>query len=160
MAFKMGFDPSAGGKTAPNGIYTLALKGFRPKMNKNQDGANFNAQMEVQENPEYDGVKVYETLSSKAGFTQLDFSHAFGLEIEDLGNGQYAIPGNWDGDPEKFKEDDPSTWVYEGPLVGRTAKVELAIDTYMGKENSKVKQYICAIEGCKDKHSTDLLRKK
>lgn len=167
MAFSMAFDKDSlsGGKVIPAGIYTVRLNGFKPRLNKNKDSVNFNAQMEVINHPEFDKSRLFETLSAKAGFTQWDFAHAFGLELEDQGNGQYALPGTWDGDPSSFKEDDPSTWKYDGPLVGRDAQVEVAIDTYEGKENNKIKKYICAVPDCAtrfpdNKHSQDLLKRK
>lgn len=163
MAFQMGVDSLSGFKVIPPGIYTIRLNGFKPKFNKNKDGVNFNAQMEVINHPEHDGAKLFETLSSKAGFMQMEFAHGFGLPMEDTGNGQYVIPGNWDGDPATFKEADPTTWKYDGPLLGRTAQVEVAVDTYEGKENNKIKQYIWPegfIPPYEATHNTDLLRKK
>lgn len=166
MAFQMGFDKdSLLQKVIPGGLYTLRLTGFKPRLNKNKDGINFNPQMEVINNPEYDKTKIFDSLSSKAGFTQWDFVHAFGLELEDQGNGNYVIPGTWDGDPAAFKETDPSTWKYDGPLIGRDASVELAIDTYEGKQNNKIRRYICAVLDCAtkfpdNKHIMDMLRKK
>lgn len=167
MAFKMSFDKDSlnGGKVIPAGLYDVRLTGFKPRKNKAGDSVNFNAQMEVINHPEFDKTKVFETLSAKAGFTQWDFCHAFGLELEDQGNGQYVLPGVWDGDLAKFNENDPSTWVYDGPLVGRDGKIELAIDTYEGKENNKVRRYICAVADCaskfpENKHSQDLLKRK
>jgi hypothetical protein len=166
MAFQMGFDKdSLQQKVIPPGIYEVRLEGFTPKLNKNKDSVNFNARMVVINNPEYDKAKLFETLSAKAGFTQWDFAHAFGLELVDQGNGQYVLPGTWDGDLAAFKPTDPSTWKYEGPLTGRTAKVEVAVDTYEGKQNNKIKRYICSVQDCEtrfpdNKHSTDLLRKK
>lgn len=166
MAFKMGFDKdSLTGKTAPNGIYTVRLSGFRPALSKNKDSVNFNPQLKIINHPEHDNIKVWETLNSKAGFTQWDFAHAFGVELEDQGNGQYTLPVTWDGDPLKFKEDDPSTWVANSVLIGRDAQVELAIDTFEGKQSMKPRRYICAIDNCEtrfpeNKHSTDLLRNK
>jgi hypothetical protein len=166
MAFAMAFDKdSLSGKVIPPGLYKVRLNGFKPRQNKNKDSVNFNAQMKVIDHPEFDGVPLYETLSAKSGFTQWDFAHAFGLELEDQGNGQYALPGTWDGDLAGFKEHDPSTWKYDGPLLGRDAQVEVAVDTYEGKENNKIKRYICAVPDCAtkfpdNKHSSDLLKKK
>lgn len=166
MAFKMGLDAAdlQGGKAIPPGIYELRVAGFKPKKSKAGDSVNFNAQMEVVNHPEFDGTKIYETLSAKAGFTQYDFAHCFGIDLEDMGNGQYCLPGTWDGDLAAFKEDDPSTWKYDGPLIGRTGQAELAISNYLGKDSSKVKRYICAVPDCEtlhpdQKHSTDLLKK-
>jgi len=166
MAFKMGFDKeSLTGKTVTPGLYTVRLTGFKPKKNKDGDSVNFNAQMKIINHPEYDGTPLYETLSAKAGFTQWDFAHGFGLQLEDLGNGQYVLPGTWDKDIAKFKETDPLTWVYDGPLIGRDAQVEIANDTWDGKINNKIKRYICAVPDCDslfpdNKHSQDLLKRK
>lgn len=169
MAFKMGFDKdSLTGKQVLPGLYTVRLMGFKPKKNNNGDSVNFNAQMKIINHPEYDGTPLYETLSAKAGFTQWDFAHAFGMELEDLGNGQYVLPGTWDKDLAKFKEDDPSTWVYDGPLLGRDAQVEVANDPNFRdstKLDNKIKRYICAVDQCDvkfpdNKHSQDLLKRK
>lgn len=164
MAFQMKVESlSGGGKILPAGIYEVRVAGFKPKWNKNKDGVNFNAQMEVINNPDYDGQKLFETLSSKAGFMQAEFSHAFGMAMEDLGNGQYVIPGVWDADPAAFKEDDPSTWKYDGPLMGRTGKIEVAPRTYEGKEQNGIRQYFCALPPAECaaqgvRHNTDLLK--
>lgn len=164
MAFKMGIDMSQPDMPKP-GLVSVRLYGFKPKKSKAGDSVNFNAQMKIINHPENDGYPLYETLSAKAGFTMWDFAHGFGLELEDMGNGQYSIPGVWDGDLVKFKEDDPTTWVYEGPLVGRDAQVEIAPDTYEGKTSMKIKRYICTVPDCDtrfpdNKHSTDLLKRK
>ena len=53
------------------------------------------------------------------------------------------LPGDWDGEPEK-----PETWVYKGPLLGQIAEVEVAVDSYNGKENNKVSRYICRVPQC------------
>ncbi|HEY1646302.1 MAG TPA: hypothetical protein VGF75_08165 [Candidatus Saccharimonadales bacterium] len=166
MAFKMQVD-SLSYKVIPAGIYEMKFAGFKPKWSKNKDSVNFNAIYEVINNPEYDGSKIFESMSSKAGFIQTECTHCFGIPMEDLGNGSYALPGVWDGKPESFKEDDPTSWVYEGPLTGRTGKMEIAIDSYEGRENNKVRQYFCALTDAecatqygKDKHKKDLLAKK
>jgi hypothetical protein len=160
MAFKMAIDITSGGKLIPAGIYTVRLFGFKPKFSKNKDSVNFNPMMKIINHPEHDGVTLFDSLNTRAGFIQNDFSHMLGMECEDLGNGQFCIPGNWDGDVTKFKEDDPSTWKYDGPLLGRDGQVEVGVDTYEGKESNKIRRYICAVEGCTMKHSEDLLRKK
>ncbi len=160
MAFQMEVESLSGFKIAPPGLYEVILKGFRPRLTKNKDSVTFNAQMEIINHPDYDGTKVFEMIPAKAGFIQCEFSHAFGVEMEDRGNGNYAFPGIWDGDLSKFKADDPSTWVYDGPLIGRTAQVEIAVDTYDGKESNRVKRYMCALPNCDYKHSSDLMRKK
>lgn len=169
MAFQMSFDKdSLLQKVIPAGLYDVRLLSFKPELNKNKDGINFKPRMVVINNPEYDKTSVFDTLSSKAGFTQWDFVHAFGLELEEIGNGNYVIPGTWDGDPATFKETDPSTWKYDGPLIGRDAKLELAIEPSFNdsaKMVNKIRRYICAVPDCAtkfpdNKHIMDMLRKK
>lgn len=165
MAFQMQVE-SLAYKVIPAGIYEFKLAGFKPKWSKNKDSINFNAILEIINNPEYDGTKIFEGCNSKAGFIQVEVVHALGLLMQDLGNGNYVMPGVWDGKPETFKEDDPTSWVYEGPLVGRTGKFEVAVEPYLGNDTNKVRQYFCALSDVecalqfgKDKHKKDLLAK-
>lgn len=166
MAFQMRVE-SLEFKKVPPGIYEVKFLGFKPKWSKNKDSVNFNPSYEVINSPEHDGTKVFDSINSKAGFLQAEMCHCFGLNMEDAGNGSFVIPGIWDGDAAAFKEDDPTTWKYEGPLTGRTGKIEVGLSTYEGKEQSKVRQYIWAISGAEitdgltdDKHIKDLLAKK
>lgn len=163
MAFQMKVDTIAP-KRIPPGIYEVRLNGFKPKLSNDKGSVNFNAQMEIINNPEYDGSKIFEGLNSKAGFVQADFTHSFGYQMEDAGNGTYNMPGFWDGDPATFNSDDPSTWKYEGPLLNRIAKVELGTKTWNGQEQIAIKRYFCALpeNECKAqgvRHSENLLKK-
>jgi len=147
MAFQMKVSNSKieGQEVIPPQVYELKLVAFNPKQSKNGGSVNLNPILEVVSPVEY------------------AFCHAFGLPMETDGNDSW-LPGQWDGDPTKFKEDDASTWVYKGPLVGRTAKVEVAVDNYNGRDNNKVRRYFCAVPDCatkfpKIRHSEDLLKK-
>jgi hypothetical protein len=165
MAFQMKVSNSKieGQEVIPPQVYELKLVAFNPKQSKNGGSVNLNPVLEVVSPVEYAGRKVFDTLNTGGAWTYPDFCHAFGLPMETDGNDSW-LPGQWDGDTAKFKEDDASTWVYKGPLVGRTAKVEVAVDNYNGRDNNKVRRYFCAVPDCttkfpKIRHSEDLLKK-
>lgn len=160
MAPKMGVDPEKlkAPKPVPgNQWYKLKFKGFRPKMSKNKDGVNFNAELEVVEHtPETNGSKVYMVLSTKFERALLDFCHGLGFPM----NADGTFPGNFEfdkNDPENVEKAQ-----YKGPLLGRTMKAELVVTTYQGNEKNEVKQISCAIDGCATKfpdikHLTNLV---
>lgn len=165
MAFKMKVsnDKLEGMDVVPAGQYDIKLVAFNPKPSKKGDSVNLNAIMEITNHPEFAGRKVFDTLNSGGSFTWPDFVHCFGLPMEVIDADNSTIPGDWDGDPAKFKEDDYTTWKYKGPLVGRSGKAEIAVDNYNGKDNNKIRRYFCAVQGCEQKfpkirHQTDLLR--
>jgi hypothetical protein len=134
----------------PPGEYQVKLVSFRPELSKKGDSTNLNALMVVVGHPEFANRKLFDTLNSGGAFTWPDFVHCFGLPMETDGANSW-IPGSWDGDPAKFKEDDPKTWVYKGPLVGRTGKVAVVVDSYNGKDNNKIDRYFCAVPDCATK---------
>ena len=157
MGFKFAVSNEAleGRKPVPAGIYTIRLVKFAPKKSKNGDSVNLNPQMDIQNPPAgLEKAMVFDNLNDKGAWTWPDFVHAFGLEMESE-NGQSNIPGNWDG-----VEADPKTWKYSGPLLGRTAQVEIAIDSTYDPNNptNKIRKYICAVPNCTHKHSNDLLK--
>lgn len=153
-----------GAEVFPPGEYMIKLVSFKPAKSKDGNSVNLNALMEVVNHPEYAGRKLYDSLNTPGGaFTQPDFVHCFGLPMETDGTTSW-IPGEFDGDKVKFVEADPSTWVYKGPLVGRTGKVEVAVDNYNGRDNNKIRRYFCAVPDCatkfpKIRHSSDLLKR-
>jgi hypothetical protein len=155
MGFKMKAEVAPPQELIPPGIVEVKLTGFKPAYSKAGTSVNINPVLEVVNSPDHFGARIFENLNTGAGFVIKDFCHAFGLKEEDLGNGQISIPGEFDGDEAK-----PETWKYSGPLVGRTAQVELAQDEYQGKISNKIRKYICAVPGCTEKHSDDLLKKK
>jgi hypothetical protein len=165
MAFtmKVSNEKIEGQEVIPPQIYELKLVAFKPKLSKSGTSTNLNPIMEVVSPVEYAGRKIFDNLNTSAAWTYPDFCHAFGLPMETDGKDSW-LPGTWDGDGSKFKEDDPTTWAYKGPLVGRTAKVEVAVDNYNGKDGNKVRRYFCAVADCQTKfpkirHSEDLLKR-
>lgn len=141
-------------------IYDLKFVGFQPKFVKGRtDAVNYRGQFEVINNPNYINRKIFDNLNSGAEWIIQDFCHGLGLPLEKLPDGSLTIPGTFNG-----PEDKPEEWKYVGPLVGRTCKVVLGIESYNGKDNNKIKQYICAVTNCATtfpeiRHSTNLLAK-
>ena len=168
MAFQMkqSKEQIEGKEVAPNGIYTLKLVGFKPKKSKEDPAnplkprtVNLNARMEIVDNPEQEKKVVYELLNEKS-FMFADFCHAFGLPMETDGE-SYWLPGEWDSAPD-FDADNPETWKYDGPLLGRTCQAEIAVSSFNNRENNKVRKYFCAVDDCATKfpeirHSENLL---
>lgn len=161
MPFNMNFSKeslSGGGGPLPEGWYQLMFRSFKPEATKNKDSVNLNAQFEIVNNPEYDGRRIFETLSLKFPPAIQDFVHACGLQMEPVpGSEEATIPGAFKGmdtDP-----DEPSKWEYLGPLTNKIFEAEIADREYQGKKSSKIKQYKCAVTGCNERHITNLLRK-
>lgn len=167
MAFRMGVSKESveGREVVPPGIYDVRFVGFSPKWSKEKEGkeksVNLNAKYEIIGNPDLVNRFIFDTLNQNA-FYMADVAHAFGVEMEQEGE-QYYLPGTWDSDPG-FKEDNPETWKYRGPLLGQTGKIEVAVDTYNNRQNNKVQQYLCRIENCAEKfpqirHNSNLIKK-
>src|SRR3990172_3539678 len=122
----------------PAGIYEFRFEGFKPKTSKNGDSMNLNPSLAVINNPEFDGSQgkkryIFGSMNSKADWILNDFLHSLGFE---LGTGG-EFPGNFD-----------DNWVYTGPLIGATGKLEVTVEPYMGKLQNKVKQYFCKVDNC------------
>lgn len=163
FSMKVSNEKLEGQDVVPSGIYEVKLVKFTPKVSKNGDTYNLNPMMEVTNHPELSGRKIFDTLNSNGAWTWPDFVHAFGLPMETDGTESW-MPGTWDKDKAKYVEGDPNTWTYNGPLVGRTAKVEIAVDNYNGRDNNKIRRYFCAVADCatkfpKIRHIEDLLKK-
>ena len=158
-------------KIVDEGLYTVEITGFKPKKSKSSDSVNLNPQMEIvalgdgspaPKKEDGKNIPVFYNLNTSADFAMNDFCHCFGLPMEDCGGGNMTIPGTFDG-PDGVENADK--WVYKGPLLHRKGVVMLVKDTYNGKENNKVKYFVCAIKDChqkypKVKHSTDLTKSK
>lgn len=165
MGFQMGYskDQLSGASPVPAGPYTLQFKQFRPKASKDKESWSLNAELEIVGNAEYDGRKVFASLNSKAPWIQQDFLHAAGLDWEVVQDSNVGtekecktLPGifeNADTDPEH-----PENWKYLGPLTNKTMQVEVAETEYQGKKRNEIRQYICAVPGCTEKHSTNLIK--
>ena len=173
MAFDMNFNKEqlSGAPPLPAGTYSLQFKGFKQKAAKIKDGQseseslNLNPELVVIGNAEYDGRKVFASLNTKAPWIIRDFCHALGVPMEEVQDqfagtekANYTIPGIFEGSDDPSKK--PEDWKYQGPLLNKTMQVELAFIPAQGgyKEKNEVRQYICAIDGCQEKHSTNLIK--
>lgn len=167
MAFKMSFNKEelGGAPPVPAGWYSAQIKGFRPRASKDKESLSLNAELCIINNPDYENRRVFVGLNTKMAFMWPDFVHATGLEMEVVQNADagtekqdLTIPGVFEGadtDPEE-----PEKWKYLGPLLNKTLEVELAEipakDGYKAK--NEVRQFKCAVNGCTEKHSTNLVR--
>lgn len=139
-------------KRMTGGIYEVQFVGFKPK--KSSKGTTLlRPEMKILGNADFNGKLVFDkySLPLNSGWAVQDFVHAFGFELDPEGN----IPGEWD-----FPNvDNPETWKYRGPLVGKTAKVEIVEAEYTDKSGNKkngiqIKQYICSVPNCVAKNPT------
>lgn len=135
-------------KLTPGGLYDVHLAGFKPDFKKDTGPAdmlvNLNPQLKIVNSKDFTGTPVFFSLPQSQGWLMQDFVHGFGLEMEPDG----SMPGDW----EFPAQNNPKTWRYKGPLVGKIAKFELVEDTYQGKPQLKVNQIICAVKDCKTKN--------
>ena len=128
------------------GWKVLRLTGFKPKTNSKKDGVNFNPVLEIENCPPDKNKFVFNSLSNKLDAFLLDFCHGFGFELEVGG----ALPGGFEGEPN-----DPKTWQYKGPLMGKTFEAECFTSTYNNRDSLKIKQIRCKVVGCKERHNTN-----
>lgn len=136
------------------GTYTVSFQGFKPKKSEKGDSVNLYPQVVVIGDPEMNGKLSSYPLNFQAStwFIVKNFLHSFGIKEEIDAQGGETIPGDWiQPDPNE-----PSTWTYNGPLMGRTAKWEFAPVTYNGKTTIKPKQFLCQLTGCLEKHKDNL----
>lgn len=136
------------------GTYTVVFQGFKPKKAAKGDSVNLYPQVTVIGDPDQNGKQASYPLNFQAStwFIVKNFIHSFGIKEEVDAQGNESIPGDWiQPDPNK-----PETWSYNGPLMGKTAKWEFAPVTYDGKTNVKPKQFLCALNGCTEKHKDNL----
>jgi hypothetical protein len=136
-----------GQEALPEGMYQVALRGFKPKKSKAGDSVNLNPDLRVINHPTLNDKKIFLSLNSGAAFMWPEFTHMFGLPLEDDGSGELTIPGDFTG-----PEADPSKWVYSGPLLNQEGSLYLVIREYQGKNQNDVKQFVCRMPGCDHKH--------
>jgi hypothetical protein len=168
MGFKMKFDKSdlKRPEPVPAGIYDLRLISFEPVKSNNGESYNLYPVFEfVAPGEKYDGKKLKYSFVGNSKVPQLlqDMSHGLGELMEEDPDPEApdSLPGIFDTDKLKFNKDDPTTWVYSGPLLNKTTKVELYIQEYNGKPSNKVLRFFCAIPDCaqrfpKIQHSDNL----
>ena len=135
------------------GLITVRLDSFTPKLSSKKDSVNLNPVMKVINHAEYNDRLVFENLNTKGKWVWKDFCHAFGVPLVEGTNGDVEFPGDFDG-----PEDDPTKWQYRGPLVGQQAQIYLVqSDNTKGGIANKIKYYICKVAGCTEKHSSNLV---
>lgn len=142
-------------KPMPTGIHEVRLDGFKPALSKNGASINLNPILKVinPTNPELVGKDVYFNLNTNFFTGIVDFVHAFGEEMVPNGD-EFDIPGSFGTTDEA----DPKKWqAYQGPLLGKTAKLEMAeADNGKGGTSVKVKRFFCAVQNCTQQHSDSL----
>jgi hypothetical protein len=159
-----------GFEALPPGTYTLRLDGFEPEFSKKKDSVNLNPKLTIinNANPELNDGKhrAFDNLNSQAGWVHIDFCHAFGermtgeedgVPMENWSSPDVGIPGDFQ-ENEAFKGD-PTKWTYVGPLLGKTATVEIIqVPGYKNpaKPQSVINKYFCQVPGCTHSHSESL----
>ena len=139
-----------------SGIFVFRLDGFKPKFSKKGDSVNLNPTLKVINHPEHNGRPLFENLNTGAGWVQKDLCHALGIPmLADPSDGSYTFPGEFTG-----PDNDPTQWRYVGPLLGKTGRVDvIEVPKFKGSgTQSSIKSYICAIPGCQEKHTDNLLK--
>ena len=155
-------DDLKGLEPVPAGLYKVRFIKFDVKAAKLKVGeaswtsVNLNPIVEILEHPELnfkDGkprtLKCL-SLNSKLGGFINDFVHSFGLEMEDQLGENPQIPGMFDKTPS-FDATKPETWIYEGPLTGRTAEWDVVVGSYNNRPNNQINRMICKVPDCATK---------
>lgn len=173
MAFKMSFsqDKLEGLQPVPNGQYKVLFIEFKPSWSKNANqitgkkSINLNAKVKILEHPEFEQERFLIAALNEGvpSFIQA-FVHSFGVEMDDQLGDNPSIPGTFDTDKSKFKEDDPTTWVYSGPLTAKTAVWEVGTKEHNGRQVQSLRRFICSVPDCatkypKIRHSQDMDKK-
>ena len=148
-------DSLEGRKAIPSGDYDIRLDGFKPARSKDKQSTNLNPQMKVINNGSgFNDTPVYTPLNEKAGWIMKDFSHAFGFKMEIVGDSAF-IPGDFV--PDASDAENVEKFTYQGPLVGRTARIRLGVrKSNKNVDQNYIQQFYCSIQGCTEKHETDL----
>jgi hypothetical protein len=152
-------------KVVDEGMYKLTLTGFNPKPIKPKDGSNispgvnYNPTLEITARvdgkpiPVRDDGKPLQVFFSGPTTWEAavnDFCHAFGLPLDDDGQGNSGLPGVWY--PEN--EPDVTKCSYKGPLLSsghNTCEAYLIKTTYDGQPKNEIKFFVCAVPNCVQK---------
>lgn len=159
----------------PAGEYFVQCNGFKPAFSKDKKSYNMRPILRITGHATLDGKTVLTYLNSGATFILRDFTHAFGLLLDGETPDQAALgeAGDFNFPPGEFLNFDPQkpeSWQYVGPLLGRTARVELALTQSMKKDSAgvlqpvpntfrnEIKRFFCAVPGCSVAHKESLIR--
>lgn len=173
MPFQIGATKTqlSGPPPVPNNIYTLQVSGFKPRLSKAGDSLNYNAELTIINDAQYDGRKVFASLNTKFFQAIRDFVHATGnvCEVAQIANPEtaeieetFVLPGIFEGADVNPQE--PEKWgAYRGPLTNATLKAELVQTEYQGRKKNEVRAYFCTVPDCAQlepelKHSTNLVK--
>ena len=136
------------------GMVTVRLDGFEPKLSSKKTSVNLNPIMKVINSAESNDRRVFENLNTLGKWVWPDFCHAFGVDMVASGE-DFEFPGDWDG-----PEDQPDKWQYRGPLLGQVGQIYI-----IQKENevtknvqNAIKYYVCKVASCSQKHSANLAK--
>ena len=148
-------DEIQGQSLLPEGLYTVRMDGFKPRLSNKKDTVNLCPQLKVINHPEHnDRFAAWENLNSNAKFMWPDFCHAFGVPIPETPDGGIEFPGDFIGPDDISK---CAEWQYTGPLLGQTGQVYVIQgDNGKGGKSNKIRFYVCKIPGCTHNHSKNL----
>lgn len=136
----------------PEGMYTIRCDGFKPRYSKDKQSINLNPILKITNNAEYNDRVIFDNLNTKAKWIWKDFCHCLGVPLQEDAAGDFEFPGNFEG------PDDPEKWVYVGPVTGQLGQVYVVQSEYQGQTSNKIKMYVCKIQNCAEKHSTNLVK--
>lgn len=166
-----------GKEQIPEGIYKVRFSKFNPQWTRQNQlteqqwlairSINLNGTYEVLEHPDYAGAFIYDTLNlgpKSPLFGLIDMCHGFGIPIEYTEATGYEIPG-MDSivQASNYDPNNPETWDYRGPLLGRIGQVEVGHKLFNGKPQVRPRRWFCAVPDCATKypairHSQNLIR--
>ncbi len=139
----------------PVGEYTFRVDGFKPKASKDKQSTNLNPTLKVINNA--NGLNdriIFFNCNTNAGWIQKDFVHSLGLQMEVEGDTAY-LPGAFI--PDANDQDNVTKLKYEGPMLGRTGRCSVSVrKDDKNRDQSFIKAFHCAVQGCQEKHSTEL----
>lgn len=153
--FKVPKDTIEGPEVMPSGKYVVRLDGFKPALSKGKDSINYNPVLRVVAPEDYKDRNVYFNMNSNFGPAITDLAHGFGFKLEKDSDGDYVIPGEFEGPDE-----DMTRWAYKGPMLGKTAEIDLALDSYEGKDRNAILRFYCQVPECDTRHADSLIGKR
>lgn len=153
-------DVIEGKPSLPAGIVDLRLDGFKPQFSKEKTSYNLRPVLRLVGSQDEDGKERQIWFNMNTNFKPclVDICHALGQTLVKNPDGTYSIPGKFDGPDE-----DPSKWVYTGPLLGEVGKaelVEIPSQDDPTKMRNDILQFFCRVPGCTEKHSNNLIGKR